>query len=47
MKDYLRVEIGVLEHEVFCVLVLDAQHRIHALKADVPWHGDADLGLPA
>ena len=32
VKDYLRVEIGVLEHEVFCVLFLDAQHRIIALK---------------
>ena len=32
VKDYLRVQIGVLEHEVFCVLVLDAQHRIIALK---------------
>jgi DNA repair protein RadC len=26
------VEIGALEHEVFCVLFLDAQHRIIALK---------------
>ena len=33
VKDYLRVQIGVLEHEVFCVLFLDAQHRIIALKA--------------
>ena len=32
VKDYLRVEIGALEHEVFCVLFLDAQHRIIALK---------------
>lgn len=32
MKDYLRVEIGVLEREVFCVLFLDVQHRIIALK---------------
>jgi DNA repair protein RadC len=32
VKDYLRVEIGVLEHEVFCVIFLDAQHRIIALK---------------
>jgi len=32
VKDYLRLEIGVLEHEVFCVLFLDAQHRIIALK---------------
>lgn len=31
-KDHLRVEIGVLEHEVFCVLFLDAQHHIIALK---------------
>ncbi len=26
VKDYLRLDIGVLEHEVFCVLFLDAQH---------------------
>jgi DNA repair protein RadC len=32
VKDYLRVQIGVLEYEVFCVLFLDAQHRIIALK---------------
>jgi DNA repair protein RadC len=32
VKDYLRVEIGVLEHEVFCVLFFDAQHLIIALK---------------
>jgi DNA repair protein RadC len=32
VKDYLRLQTGVLEHEVFCVLFLDAQHRIIALK---------------
>jgi len=32
VKDYLRVQVGVLEHELFCVLFLDAQHRIIALK---------------
>ena len=32
VKDYLRVQIGVLEHEVFRVVFLDAQHRIIALK---------------
>ena len=32
VKDSLRLEIGVLEHEVFCVLFLDARHRILALK---------------
>lgn len=32
VKDHLRLKIGVLEHEVFCVLFLDAQHRIIALK---------------
>jgi DNA repair protein RadC len=32
VKDYLRLEIGVLEHEVFCVLFLDAQHRIIELR---------------
>lgn len=32
VKDYLLLEIGVLEHEVFCVLFLDAQHRIIELK---------------
>lgn len=47
VKDHLRLEIGVLEHEVFCVLFLDAQHRIIALKQDVPGHGDADLGVSA
>lgn len=31
-KDHLRLEIGVLEHEVFCVLFLDAQYRIIELK---------------
>ena len=32
VKDYLRLEIGRLEHEVFCVVFLDAQHRIIALR---------------
>ena len=28
VKDYLRLAIGMLEHEVFCVVFLDAQHRV-------------------
>ena len=32
VKDYLRLQIGVLEHEVFMVVFLDAQHRLIALK---------------
>jgi DNA repair protein RadC len=32
VKDYLRLEIGLLEHEVFCALFLDAQHRIIVFK---------------
>ena len=32
VKDYLRVGIGTLEHEVFAVLFLDAQHRLIVLK---------------
>ena len=32
VKDYLRLQLGTLGHEVFCVLFLDAQHRIIALK---------------
>ena len=32
VKDYLRVQIGALEHEVFTVIFLDAQHRLIALK---------------
>ena len=32
VKDYRLLEIGALEHEVFCVLFLDAQHRIIVLK---------------
>ena len=32
VKDYLRVQIGLLEHEVFCVVFLDAQNRLIALK---------------
>lgn len=32
VKDYLRPQLGALEHEVFCVMFLDAQHRILALK---------------
>ena len=36
VKDHLRLEIGPLEHEVFCVLFLDAQHRIPSINAPVP-----------
>ncbi|MET0383871.1 MAG: DNA repair protein RadC [Burkholderiaceae bacterium] len=32
VKDYLRLEIGVLEHEVFCVLFIDAQLRLIAFR---------------
>ena len=32
VKDYLRVEIGLLEHEVFTVVFLDAQHRVIELR---------------
>ena len=36
VKDYLRLQVGVMEHEVFCVVFcvvfLDAQHRLIALK---------------
>ncbi len=32
VRDHLRLEIGALEHEVFSVLFLDAQHRIIVLK---------------
>jgi DNA repair protein RadC len=32
VKDHLRLEIGVLKHEVSCVLFLDGQHRIIALR---------------
>ena len=32
VKDYLRLEIGMLEHEVFCVVFLDAQLRIIELR---------------
>ena len=28
VKDFLRVRLGGLEHEVFAVLMLDAQHRL-------------------
>jgi DNA repair protein RadC len=32
VKDFLRLHIGLLEHEVFTVLFLDAQNRLVALK---------------
>ena len=32
VKDYLRLEIGLLEHEVFSVVFLDAQYRVIELK---------------
>jgi DNA repair protein RadC len=32
VKDYLRLQIGELEHEVFCVLFLDAQNRMIAMR---------------
>jgi DNA repair protein RadC len=32
VKDHVQFEIGALEYEVFCVLFLDAQHRLIALK---------------
>jgi DNA repair protein RadC len=32
VKDYLRLEIGLLEYEVFCVVFLDAHHRVIELR---------------
>ena len=32
VKDYLRLEIGLLEYEVFTVVFLDAQHRVIELR---------------
>jgi DNA repair protein RadC len=32
VKDHLRMQLGMLEHEVFCVLFLDAQHRVIELR---------------
>ena len=28
VRDYLRLQLATMEHEVFCVLFLDSQHRI-------------------
>ena len=32
VKDYLRVALGALEHEMFTIIFLDAQNRVLALK---------------
>lgn len=32
VRDYLQLQIGSLPHEVFCVLFLDAQHRLLACE---------------
>ena len=32
VRDYLRMQIGLLEHEVFVVIFVDAQHRLLACK---------------
>ena len=32
VKDYLRLEIGQLEYEVFCVVFLNSQHRVIELR---------------
>jgi DNA repair protein RadC len=32
IKDYLRLKLGTLEHEIFVVLFLDSQHRLIALE---------------
>ncbi len=47
VKDFLSLKIGHLEHEVFCVLFLDAQIRVIEFRDDVPRDGDADIGLSA
>ena len=28
VKDFLRIKLGMLEHEIFCVLLLDKRHRL-------------------
>jgi DNA repair protein RadC len=32
VKDYLRLQLGSLEHEIFVVVFLDAQHRLIELR---------------
>lgn len=32
VRDYLRLKIGEMEHEVFCVIYLDTQHRVIAFE---------------
>lgn len=32
VKDYLRLKIGLLEHEMFALVLLDAQHRILGIR---------------
>jgi DNA repair protein RadC len=32
VKQFLTVQLGALEHEVFCVAFLDAQHRLLAFR---------------
>lgn len=32
MRDYLRLKLERLEHEVFCCIFLDAQHRVMAFE---------------
>ena len=32
VKDYLRLQIGLLEYEVFCVVFLDVQNRVIELR---------------
>lgn len=47
VRDFLRIKLGTLEHEVFAVIHLDAQHRVIEIRRDVPRHGDPDIGLSA
>jgi DNA repair protein RadC len=40
MRDYLRVSFGLLEHEVFVVVLLDNRHRV--LKCEEMFRGTID-----
>ena len=47
VRDYLRLRLAHLQHEVFAVLFLDSQHRLLGDGRDVSRHAYADERLSA
>ena len=46
MQEYLRITFATLEHQVFCVLLLDTHHRLLSFQETFPGTLDSAAVFP-